>query len=138
MQGFDLDPRLRADCDLLSENDDCSYLLHRNAAVDWLIAVPHTSLTELYQLPADLQRSVCADINRMSLSTRSMSPPSVTWWRNCISMSSGAAGTIPTGPNRCGAGPRWLPAAMNAPSLESGRTGSHFAVKRAGMANKVY
>lgn len=66
MTAFDLDERLRADCETLFETDRCSYLLHRNAEIDWFILVPHTTETEFYRLEQSVQQALCADINRVS------------------------------------------------------------------------
>lgn len=56
--GFPLDPRLAADTRALFFRDDCAVLLHRNAAVLWLILVPRTDCRELYQLPAGQRRAL--------------------------------------------------------------------------------
>jgi len=65
MAEFDLDERLQADCEVLMATGRCSYLLHRNAAVDWFILVPHTQETELYRIDADLQQYLYTEINRV-------------------------------------------------------------------------
>lgn len=66
MKAFDLDERLRADCETLFETDRCSYLLHRNASIDWFILVPHIAETEFYRLEQSVQQDLCADISRVS------------------------------------------------------------------------
>ena len=66
MGGFVLDKRLQADCEPLLETDGCSYLLHRNAAVVWIILVPHSQQTEFYRLDMEQQHALCDDINRVS------------------------------------------------------------------------
>jgi len=64
---FQLDARLNNDCltlgELLSGN---RLLLHKNASVTWLIVVPQTDKTELYELPKDQQQILLDEINRLS------------------------------------------------------------------------
>ena len=48
------------------ESDRFSYLLHHNAEVVWFILVPHTEVTELYQLDSGLQLQVYQQINILS------------------------------------------------------------------------
>jgi diadenosine tetraphosphate (Ap4A) HIT family hydrolase len=66
MQKFILDDRLKADTYPLLETDSYSVVLHKNAEVLWLIVVPHTVLTEFYQLDPDIQKSLCQQVNRLS------------------------------------------------------------------------
>ena len=66
VQKFTLDSRFYNDCSVLLERNEISYLLHRNAEVKWIILVPHTPHTELYQLDAALQSLLLEQINRVS------------------------------------------------------------------------
>ncbi len=64
--GFKIDERLIADCNVLLEQDDISFLFHNNADVLWFILVPHTDAVEFYQLSMQQQHNICAQINRVS------------------------------------------------------------------------
>jgi len=66
MSDFKLDKRLQADCHVLVETSQLSYLLHKNAEVLWLILVPYSGQTEFYLLEASLQNQVCRQINSVS------------------------------------------------------------------------
>lgn len=66
MSDFSIDERLLADCSVLTESAEFSYLLQQNAEVAWFILLPHTRKTEFYQLGASLQNQVCIEINRVS------------------------------------------------------------------------
>lgn len=63
---FKIDDRLVADCSLLQQRDEISFLLHNNADVLWFILVPHTDVVEFYQLTMQQQHNLCAQINRIS------------------------------------------------------------------------
>jgi diadenosine tetraphosphate (Ap4A) HIT family hydrolase len=66
MSAFAVDKELLQNCQQVAEADRFSYLLHQNAEVVWFILVPHTNVTELYQLETDLQQQVYQRINRLS------------------------------------------------------------------------
>ena len=52
-----LHPKLARDCHLLGGLEGCAVLLHRNAAVPWLILVPPGDATDLVELgPGDRDR----------------------------------------------------------------------------------
>lgn len=63
---FNIDKRLLADCSLIQEHNHISFLLHANADVLWIILVPHTEVTEFYQLSSEQQLTLCNEINRVS------------------------------------------------------------------------
>ena len=58
MSAFAVDKELLQNCQQVAEADRFSYLLNQNAEVVWFILVPHTNVTELYQLETDLQQQV--------------------------------------------------------------------------------
>jgi diadenosine tetraphosphate (Ap4A) HIT family hydrolase len=64
--GFKIDERLIANCNVLQEQDEISFLLHNNADVLWFILIPHTDAVEFYQLSVQQQHNLCAQINRIS------------------------------------------------------------------------
>ena len=47
---FQLNPNLENDCYRLAESSDCLWLLLNNRYFPWIIIVPKTDQTELYQL----------------------------------------------------------------------------------------
>jgi diadenosine tetraphosphate (Ap4A) HIT family hydrolase len=63
---FQIDKDLLQNCQQVMESDRFSYLLHHNAEVVWFILVPHTEVTELYQLDSGLQLQVYQQINILS------------------------------------------------------------------------
>ena len=63
---FEIDPKLKADCHHLASHGHCEILLMDNALVPWLIVVPHTAHTELYQLEAALKNEVYQLIDQCS------------------------------------------------------------------------
>jgi diadenosine tetraphosphate (Ap4A) HIT family hydrolase len=63
---FALHPQLLADCHRLGRLPATHLLLHRNAAVPWLILVPETALANLLDLPIDQRDAVLADCKRVS------------------------------------------------------------------------
>lgn len=66
MTDFILHPRLLADCHQLGRLSASHLLLHRNAAVPWLILVPETDLANLLNLPIAQRDAVLADCKRVS------------------------------------------------------------------------
>ena len=58
MRGFEIHPRLQADCHLLGRLDTCHLLLHRNAVMPWFILVPETGVVDLLDLPSALRHRV--------------------------------------------------------------------------------
>jgi diadenosine tetraphosphate (Ap4A) HIT family hydrolase len=66
MTDFTLHPRLLADCHRLGRLPASHLLLHRNAAVPWLILVPETALANLLDLPVEQRDAVLADCKRAS------------------------------------------------------------------------
>ncbi len=65
MSGFQLDTRLRQDCHLLGVMATGQLLLLNNALFPWVILVPETDATEIYQLDLAHQGRVLEDINRI-------------------------------------------------------------------------
>ena len=65
-RSFDLDPRLAADCHRLGELGDAELLLMDNAHFPWLILVPHSSQSELYELDFGQQEALLTSINVLS------------------------------------------------------------------------
>ena len=53
-----LDNRLAADCTLLGLLGDTRVLAMNNTTLPWLILVPETEQTELYQLPHSMQQAI--------------------------------------------------------------------------------
>lgn len=66
MNGFVVHHRLLADCHYLGRLPAAHLLLHRNAAVPWLILVPETDRDNLLDLPAGLREALLADCKRVS------------------------------------------------------------------------
>ena len=66
MTDFTLHPQLLADCHRLGRLSASHLLLHRNAAVPWLILVPETDLGNLLDLPIAQRDAVLADCKRAS------------------------------------------------------------------------
>jgi diadenosine tetraphosphate (Ap4A) HIT family hydrolase len=66
MNDFTLHPRLLADCHRLGRLSSSHLLLHRNAAVPWLILVPETGLGNLLDLAIAQRDAVLADCKRVS------------------------------------------------------------------------
>ncbi|UHD14679.1 HIT family protein [Thiocapsa bogorovii] len=66
MTGFTLHPRLLADCHRLGRLSASHLLLHRNAAVPWLILVPETDLGNLLDLTIAQRDAVLADCTHVS------------------------------------------------------------------------
>lgn len=66
MSDFILHPQLLADCHQLGRLIATHLLLHRNAALPWLILVPETDLANLLDLPSAQRDAVLADCKRVS------------------------------------------------------------------------
>lgn len=66
MKNFELDPRLKNDCFILSESEQFLILLMNNALVPWFILVPKTDKTELYELDKATHTQVFNVINQIS------------------------------------------------------------------------
>lgn len=66
MNTITLDPRLRADCFVLGRLTVSHILLMNNRLFPWLILVPETPETELYELNEAMQKNLLEDINRVS------------------------------------------------------------------------
>jgi diadenosine tetraphosphate (Ap4A) HIT family hydrolase len=66
MPPFALHPQLLADCHPLGRLPASHLLLHRNAAVPWMILVPETTLPNLLDLPIEQRDAVLADCKRVS------------------------------------------------------------------------
>ena len=64
-QRFELDARLQRDCHVLGSLDECDVLLHRNAGAPWFILVPHTTQTEIIDLPLEQQQQLLKTINQL-------------------------------------------------------------------------
>lgn len=60
---FELHPRLAADCHRLASLALSELLLHRNAAVPWLILVPRVAVTELCDLEPAQRSALDAEID---------------------------------------------------------------------------
>lgn len=63
---FTLHPRLADDCHALGETATACVLLHRNAAVPWLILVPKTSYRDLLELPVALRAALIDDCAQLA------------------------------------------------------------------------
>lgn len=67
MNGFELHPRLAADCITLGNLDLCRVLLMDDARFPWLILVPRRAgATEIHRLPEDDQRRLWQESARLS------------------------------------------------------------------------
>ena len=63
---FKLDPRLKADCELVFDLPVCSVLLMNNASVAWFILVPRIAqVTELTSLSMPQQQQILIEINQV-------------------------------------------------------------------------
>lgn len=58
MADFELDARLAADCHLVGRLGRCRLLLADVAELPWLILVPETGVTELFDLPDELRHEL--------------------------------------------------------------------------------
>ena len=61
-----IDDQLLADCHVLGQLDHASVLLHRNAAVGWLILVVDTDAIDWHQLDDDEHARVSAQVRALS------------------------------------------------------------------------
>ena len=87
MTPFTLHPPLQADCHPPGRLSHSHLLLHRNAAVPWLILVPETTLTNLLDLPTTQRDGVLADAKRVSdYLTQTLGCPkiNVAWLGNLV------------------------------------------------------
>ena len=66
MNDFALDARLQQDCHLMGQWHNNMLLLMDNSLLPWLILVPETHETELYQLPHEQQLDILNKINTLS------------------------------------------------------------------------
>jgi diadenosine tetraphosphate (Ap4A) HIT family hydrolase len=66
MPGFQIHPRLLADCHRLERLPGSHLLLHRNAAVPWFILVPETTEIDLLDLAPGHRERVLAQCARVS------------------------------------------------------------------------
>jgi diadenosine tetraphosphate (Ap4A) HIT family hydrolase len=66
--GFELDTQLREDCHWIGRLALSHVLLHRNAALPWLILVPEVAehVTELYQLDPTERRTLDDEVDVLS------------------------------------------------------------------------
>lgn len=55
MKGFEVDPRIVADCHRLGKWKDFHIMLNRDSSVRWIIIVPETELTEWHELPSGMR-----------------------------------------------------------------------------------
>jgi len=55
---FKLNPQLVGDTHLLLDTENCLILLHKNATIPWIIIVPKTDKTEVFNLPDEMQLSI--------------------------------------------------------------------------------
>ncbi|KAB7623899.1 HIT domain-containing protein [Alkalilimnicola sp. S0819] len=66
MDGFQLHPRLAADCHVLGHKDGGWLLLQRNALLPWYILVPETGHGQLHELPPDQRARVRAQLDALA------------------------------------------------------------------------
>ncbi|MFP4517455.1 MAG: HIT domain-containing protein [Desulfovibrionales bacterium] len=58
MMDFNIDSALRQDCHILGRFPACHLLLHKNATIPWLILVPETMVTDLFELKDSVRARV--------------------------------------------------------------------------------
>ncbi len=63
---MDIHPQLLQDCHVLGKLPGTWLLLHKNAAVHWLILVPETSQTDFLDLPEQQQQQILAQAASLS------------------------------------------------------------------------
>jgi len=63
---MELDSQLIQDCHVLGRLDDATLLLHRNAAVGWLILVPDTEAVDWHQLDDAEHERVTAQLRELT------------------------------------------------------------------------
>lgn len=66
MKDFVLDPRLAADTFAVCDNNDYCLRLHRNASVPWLILVPKTEATELFNCKPQLKQHIAQTVDHLA------------------------------------------------------------------------
>ncbi len=66
MPEFQIHPRLLADCHRLGRFPESHLLLHRNAALPWLILVPETPVLDLLDLEAGHRERILAECAQVS------------------------------------------------------------------------
>jgi diadenosine tetraphosphate (Ap4A) HIT family hydrolase len=63
---FKLNPQLAADTHLLLDTKTHLILLHKNASIPWIILVPKTEKTEVFDLSNEEQKSINSTIKQIS------------------------------------------------------------------------
>jgi diadenosine tetraphosphate (Ap4A) HIT family hydrolase len=66
MPGFEIHPKLLADCRHMGRLDECHVLLHRNAALPWFVLVPPTDTQDLLDLESGVRDRIIADCSLIS------------------------------------------------------------------------
>jgi diadenosine tetraphosphate (Ap4A) HIT family hydrolase len=87
VESFPLHPQLLADCHRLGLLPATRLLLHKNAALPWLILVPETARDNLLDLPPPQRDAVLADCKRVSdwlIGTRGCARVNVAWIGNLV------------------------------------------------------
>ncbi len=64
--GFELDPKLAADCIVMGDLGLSRLLLMNNALLPWFILVPRVTVKEIYQLQPQQQQQLLQEINTLS------------------------------------------------------------------------
>jgi len=63
---FKLNPQLDKDTHLLTDKKDYLMLLHKNASIPWIIIVPKTNKTEVFDLSDAQQKSINYSIKQIA------------------------------------------------------------------------
>ncbi len=63
---FTLDARLREDCFVLGRLELCQLLLLNNSAVPWFVLVPECDVTEIWDLSAEGQQQLWAEVAQVA------------------------------------------------------------------------
>lgn len=66
MTNFSLSPQLQKDCFVLGKLGDSQLLLLNNALVPWFILVPHTDVTELFELDDETRLGLVRDSDTLA------------------------------------------------------------------------
>ncbi len=66
MTNFSLSPQLQKDCFVLGKLGDSQLLLLNNALVPWFILVPHTDVTELFELDDETRLGLARDSDTLA------------------------------------------------------------------------
>ncbi len=66
MTNFTLSPQLQKDCFILGTLGDNQLLLLNNALVPWFILVPHTEVTELFELDDETRFELVRDTDTLA------------------------------------------------------------------------